>query len=67
MGAEPVGPVGVPTEQLVPDTEKSAATTLARVSEDVTSNVSTEELLGLSGAPSASEGGPRSISKDVDE
>ena len=50
--------MGVPTEQFVPETEKSAATTLASDSDAVTLKVKTEELLGVGGAPSWTAGGP---------
>jgi hypothetical protein len=51
----------------VPDTEKSLATKVARLSVDVSSKFSDALLLGVCGDARLTVGGPRSISKEVEE
>ena len=63
----PVGAEGVPTEQPVPETEKSPATRPVRFSVLERAKFRTDELLGEVGEDSATVGAPRSTSSWVEE
>jgi hypothetical protein len=60
FGADPDAADGVPTEQPEPDTEKSFATTDARVSDVVRVKASEDAELGESGAIRDTDGAPLS-------